>query len=204
MMGRRGRGGAGSEIGDSAHLPALLAVIGIWVAIQCGGDALHARLRYERTAVAAGEWWRLLTAHFVHFDLRHLAFNSAGLVLLWALFAWLYPARSWLVIAVCALLAVDAGLWLQQPAVQWYLGASGLLHGLWSAGGWERWRREGWAGSPALLALALKLLLEQGRATSLVVGDMPVVLPAHLYGAIGGLLWPLCLQLQGMWRARPL
>ena len=45
------------------------------------GDAGREALRYDRTALAAGQWWRLLTAHFVHLDFDHAALNSLGLLL---------------------------------------------------------------------------------------------------------------------------
>src|ERR1700744_2926568 len=62
------------------------------------GDPGRTALRYDRTALAAGEWWRLLTAHIVHLDLEHAVLNSLGLVLMWALFAADYRPRQWLAI----------------------------------------------------------------------------------------------------------
>ena len=32
------------------------------------GDNVGGVLRYDRSAIAAGGWWRLLTAHTVHLD----------------------------------------------------------------------------------------------------------------------------------------
>ena len=32
------------------------------------GDSVGGVLRYDRSAIAAGGWWRLLTAHAVHLD----------------------------------------------------------------------------------------------------------------------------------------
>ena len=51
------------------------------------GDNVNALLRYDRGAIAAGGWWRLLTAHLVHLDAHHLILNELGLVLMWSLFA---------------------------------------------------------------------------------------------------------------------
>jgi len=201
MMDGDGARRPGSEIGDSrARWVTLLVALALFGVLQLGGTAWRDALRYERDAVQAGEWWRLLGAHAVHFDLRHLAFNAAGLVLLWGLFARELPLRRWALIVLAAVIVIDAGLWWQRPVVQWYLGASGVLHGLWSAGAWQRWRRErGWGALP-LLALGLKLVLERMRGGSLVLGDLPVLLSAHLYGALGGLLPVLAWQAG---RARP-
>jgi rhomboid family GlyGly-CTERM serine protease len=205
MMDCDGARRPGSGIGDSrARLWALLASLVLLAALQAGGAPWRDALRFERSAVLAGEAWRLLTAHLVHFDLRHLAYNAAGLVLLWRLFAREWRPRQWLAIVVAAMAAVDAGLWWQRPVVEWYLGASGVLHGLWAAGAWQRWRSEhGWGAVP-LLALAAKLVVEQARGGSLVAGDLPVLLSSHLYGTLGGLLAAVALRMIGARDARPL
>ena len=39
-------------------------------------------LMWERDAINAGQWWRLLTAHLVHLDARHLLLNLFGLLLI--------------------------------------------------------------------------------------------------------------------------
>lgn len=208
MMDRGRRKWFGSEIGDSPGLRRRLALLWVPAAAlllaAAGGDTLRATLRYERSALAAGQWWRLFTAHLVHLGARHLLFNLAGLALMWLLFAREYGARRWLAIVLATLLAIDAGLWFGSPQLQWYVGASGVLHGLWSAGGWAQWRRRSFATALPLLALLLKLVVEQWSGASVVVGDLPVVLDAHVYGALGGLLLPMLWELPRMRRARPL
>ena len=64
------------------------------------GEAGRALLRYELSALADGEWWRLLSAHLVHLDLRHALLNVVGLVLVWALFARDYSPKAWLAIVL--------------------------------------------------------------------------------------------------------
>jgi len=69
------------------------------------GDSANELLRYDRGAIAAGGWWRLLTAHIVHLDASHLVLNELGLVLMWSLFADDYDAIEWSVIVLSALWA---------------------------------------------------------------------------------------------------
>jgi rhomboid family GlyGly-CTERM serine protease len=150
------------------------------------GDGGRDLLRYERGALARGEWWRLVSGHLVHLDLRHAVLNAAGLALVWALFARDYSPRAWVAIVVGAMAAIDAGLWLGDSTVQWYVGSSGVLHGAMAAGAIAHVRageREGW-----LLAalLAAKLLYEQSIGALPLSGNDPVVVDAHLYGVLGG------------------
>src|SRR5579863_9858204 len=86
-----------------------------------GGEAARLGLRYERAALAHGQLWRLLSAHWVHLNLRHALVNIAGFALLWVLFARDFSARQWLLILGCAVIAIDAGLWLLDSTVEWYV-----------------------------------------------------------------------------------
>jgi rhomboid family GlyGly-CTERM serine protease len=171
---------------DGRRGVALLAACLLLLLPTLSGEAGQALLRYERGALAGGQWWRLLSAHVVHLDLRHALLNALGLALVWALFARDYSPKAWLAIVLGAIAAIDAGLWLRDSTVQWYVGSSGVLHGLMAAGALARVRtgeRDGW-----LLAalLAAKLLYEQAVGALPLSGSDPVVVDAHLYGVLGG------------------
>ena len=165
----------------------LLGCLAIPWALYAGGPHLTEALRYQRAAIGQGEWWRLVTAHWVHLGALHLVFDSAGLLLLWALYARALGPRHWLLVLLCATAAIDAGLWWGEPQLQWYVGLSGLLHGAWAAGALAVALRRDRLGWLMLAILALKLSLEQRAGASLLLGAMPVVTAAHAYGALGGL-----------------
>ena len=188
MMDQRAARWFRSVNGDGHYGAALLLVVASWLLLAAWGETGRSLLRYQRDAVAAGQWWRLLTAHWVHLGARHVWFNVAGLALLWAMLARHCTPRQWLLIVLAALLAIDAGLWFLQPDVVWYVGASGLLHGIWAAGAIIEWRARDWHSWPLLLALLGKLGYELLLGRSAVVADMPVVFSAHRYGALGGAL----------------
>jgi len=169
-----------------SHMGVVLAAGAVaLLLLTLAGDAGRRLLRYDRARLAAGEWWRLISAHLVHLDVRHALVNIAGLALLWALFARDYSPRQWLAILLGAMAAIDAGLWLSDSTVEWYVGSSGVLHGVLAAGTLAKLRRgerDGW-----ILAafLAGKLAYEHW------VGQLPfsgsaVVVSAHLYGVLGG------------------
>src|ERR1700728_5439290 len=106
----------------------LLLILLLLGAVLGLGDSVSQLLRYDRSAIAAGGWWRLLTAHIVHLDVHHLLLNELGLVLMWSLFAEDYDAVEWCVIVLSGALAISCGLWWLSPRVSWYVGDSGVLH----------------------------------------------------------------------------
>ena len=171
---------------SSAWLGAIVAatIAALWLA----GPFATELLRYERTAVIEGQWWRLATCHFAHLSAAHLLLNLLGLVLLALLFPRHYTGLEWLLIAVAAMVAIGAGFVLNEPQLVWYVGLSGVLHGCLAAGALAWWR-DGTRTLAVTLAalLAGKLLLEQWRGASALAGDVPVIVDAHLYGALGGL-----------------
>jgi rhomboid family GlyGly-CTERM serine protease len=172
---------------DGRHGLALAAGIALLLLPLAGGAHLAGLWRYERAAVAAGEWWRLLGAHLVHLDARHALLNAAGLALLWALFARTYKPLHWAIGIGLIVAAIDAGLWFLSPRLQWYVGASALLHGLFACGVVAMIRRRELAGWIAAAALVAKIAWEQWQGP-LPLTPGPVVTESHLYGAIGGLL----------------
>ncbi len=153
-------------------------------------------LRYDRPEVAGGELWRLVSGHFVHLDWTHLLLNLAGLVLVWVLVGGAFRPLQWLFVLAVSIGVIDAGFWWLKPGLDWYVGLSGALHGLFAAGlvGSARERPV----ESAVLGVILfgKLAWEQfggglPGTSSLVAGA--VITEAHLYGAVGGLLAGLAL-----------
>jgi rhomboid family GlyGly-CTERM serine protease len=174
--------------GDGRLGLALLAVTGLLLVPEALGEGARAALRFDREAIAAGEWWRLLSAHVVHLGFRHAALNALGLALLGLLFARDFAFRRWSEIVVLAVVAVDAGLWLFNRELEWYVGASGVLHGVMAAGSWSRIRKREWEGWLFGGVLVGKLLYEHFVAPMPLSGEVgPVVVSVHSYGAIGGL-----------------
>ena len=154
-----------------------------------GDEPLRLALRYERTAALGGEYWRLLTGHFVHGTTAHLLLNLAGLAVVAALFARDYSLGGWLLILGVSIAAIDIGFVFYEPQLQWYVGFSGVLHGALAAGAIAWIRHESRQLALGLLVVLVgKLAWEQWRGALPLSGDMPVIVDAHLYGAIGGAL----------------
>lgn len=168
---------------------ALASLIALFLLVESLAGAHRETLYYERAGLARGEWWRLLSAHIVHLGWRHALFNSAGLVLLWVLFLRELKPWQWCMVAAASLAAIDAGLWWYEPTVNWYAGASGWLHGVFAVGAARLLQRQRDALAWAIaIVLITKLALEQWRGASLLVGGLPVVVDAHVFGAAGGMI----------------
>lgn len=171
------------------------------VALATGGEETTLLLRFERSAIGAGEWWRLLTGHLLHLGWSHLVLNLAGLALVWLLVAPALRPMEWLALLGLSALGTSAGLLWFLPSLQWYVGLSGLLHAILTGGALAKARagdREGWV---LLAMVALKLLWEQAAGplpgTERAAGGA-VIVDAHLFGALSGLaaVTPL------LWRRR--
>jgi rhomboid family GlyGly-CTERM serine protease len=175
-----------------------LVFVGL-VLLSLLGENGRRLLQYEREAVLQGEYWRLITGHLVHGGTQHLILNSVGLALIAALFRHddHYSWRAWLLIALFSMVAIDLGFVFLEPQLAWYVGLSGVLHGVLAAGAVAWWRYESKLLALSLTAVLLgKLAWEQWHGALPLSGDLPVIVDAHLYGALGGALAGFILWVQ--------
>lgn len=170
----------------------LWLVLAVCVGLAFGGAPLRLDLRYERAAVAAGQWWRLFTGNYVHLGWPHVLLDQAGLVLLWILCGERLRGWRWVLATVAGSWAVGLGLWWAWPNVTWYVGISGVAHTYWAAGALLLIVARRWEGGALLVFLAGKLAWEQASGAGLPTSDAllsgPVLTAAHLIGAIAGVV----------------
>lgn len=97
-------------------LPALLAALA------------PAACLYDRAAILRGEWWRLVTGHWVHFSASHAAWNLLVLVVAGA---WLEHVRPGALARFTLLAAplIGLGLFTLAPTMAFYGGLSGVAVG---------------------------------------------------------------------------
>jgi rhomboid family GlyGly-CTERM serine protease len=164
-----------------------VAVLGLALA----GEQARLLLRFERGAIADGELWRLLSAHLVHLGWRHALLDLAAALMIGALFGDRFRPGRWLWIGATSALAVAAGLWWFSPGIDWYVGLSGVLHGALAAVAISLAREGRTAGYLLLTALVAKLAYELWAGPLWMTAEAaggPVIVEAHLYGALGGVL----------------
>ena len=164
------------------------------------GDTFNPALEYNRAAIAPGQWWRLLSGHLVHLNIVHSALNVLGVVLCLLVFGTPRASFSSLFGLLAVSLCTGLGLWFLSPDVEYYLGFSGVLHGILAYALTSTVNRP-WHAL-GLLGVAIKLAYEQVSHFNPLylqssIGDA-VVVDAHLYGALSGAL----LALLACWQRR--
>ncbi|MCC6631907.1 MAG: rhombosortase [Gammaproteobacteria bacterium] len=182
---------------DGRHGAGLALAVLLLLLPVLGGQGLNLAWRYERAAVAAGQWWRFVTCHLVHLDAAHALLNAVGLALLWALFARAYSWWQWGLALGASIAATGIGFWFFSTQLVWYVGASGVLHGVFACGCIAMLRQRDRIGLIAAVIFAGKLLYEQWQGPLPFESADMVVTVAHLYGAIGGAAMGLLLRGRG-------
>lgn len=169
----------------------LLLVVGLAALYALWGPVPEA-LVFDRTAIANGEVWRLVTGHLVHADGVHLAANGAALLLLGGLTetGLRLPARAFWATVGVGIAAVDLMLWRWTPDLQQYCGFSGVLNAIFVVAVYGLWRCSGdsvfrWVATGGLLKIAIE---NRGQAALLPLSSLPSVTEAHFAGFAAGLL----------------
>lgn len=175
-------------------LPPLVLML-LVLALGVGGERVTDALRYDRVAIAAGEWWRLLSGNFVHLGWWHLFLNEIGVVVLVLLcpdrLSWAVWGRRLLLLG----LGMSLGLYWMVPSVRWYVGLSGVMHGLFVLGlGRQVWVRKDLIAAGCLAYLVGKIAWE--LASGVPVSDEAaiggsVLVESHLYGTLSALIYGL-------------
>jgi rhomboid family GlyGly-CTERM serine protease len=172
------------------YLPLSLALCVTLIAL--GGSELSVLFRFNREAILHGQLWRLFSGHLVHLGWSHCWLNIAGLALIWALVGSVFTTRQWLIIIAGSALGISLGLIAFNPKLAWYVGLSGVLHGMLVAGAVTEIRRGRHSSYALLILVVAKLVWEQ------MLGPLPgseasaggtVIIDAHLYGGLCGLFF---------------
>lgn len=168
-------------------------ILAISFALAAFGEAGREMFRYQNTALVAGEYWRLLTGHCVHLGWGHYVLNGAGLLAVWALFGAQFSARVWTALFLLSCLGISAGFLLFDTGMAYYVGLSGVLHGLLCAACLSAiLQKPSWADAVVFTGLWGKILYEQTTGSvslTTALSGGPVIVNAHFYGAVIGLVF---------------
>jgi rhomboid family GlyGly-CTERM serine protease len=184
-----------------------------WITLILSGMAailqicthLNDRMSFDRTAIASGEYWRMVTGHLTHWNADHMAWDVAMFVVLGAMIERRRRAAlCWLVIGSAA--AISLAVWIGDSRVDQYRGLSGIDSALFTFAALilfdDARQAEQTVAVGALAALAAafvgKLLWELVSGSTLFVDSSAACFrPLPLVHAVGG-----CVGVFAWWRSR--
>ena len=191
------RSGAATAIAARAQSPPFLSpALGGLAVVLYGVPSVAALLGYERSAFPG--LWRILTCHWVHWNLEHLFWSAATFVVLGAL-CERENRRQFLACVVGSACAIPLALYALMPGLRTYGGLSGLDAALFVLIAVtllrERLPAREWrwilACGALLLAFAGKVGYELVTGSTVFVTPDPAMTPVPLAHAVGGAIGAL-------------
>ncbi len=143
--------------------------------------------RFQQDWFQQAEFWRIITAHWIHFNWQHLLLNGLGLVLCVAIARPTWSMNRWIVYNI--LLAIGISMlftWLN-PELDWYVGYSGVLFGVFLLAAIELFKTERVIALLLGIGVCIKVILEQSSSVTVTSSEfigVPVIIDAHLYGLL--------------------
>jgi rhomboid family GlyGly-CTERM serine protease len=171
-----------------------LAVMALVLLLGLGGEVVREALSYNRMAIGHGEVWRLVTGNLVHLGWWHLFLNELGLLVLVLLCPERLSPAVWVRRILFLGIGMSLALYFFVTDVLWYVGMSGVIHGLFVLGlGRQALRKD-------LIAIACLAYLVGKIAWELVMGAPvsdeeliggAVLVESHLYGVLSAVVYGL-------------
>jgi rhomboid family GlyGly-CTERM serine protease len=143
--------------------------------------------RFQQDWVQQAEFWRVISAHWIHFNWQHLLLNGLGLLLCVAIARPVWSIGRW--IGYNLLLAIGISMlftWLN-PELVWYVGYSGVLFGVLLLAAIDLFKTERVIALLLGIGVCSKVALEQTSSLTVTTNDfigVPVIIDAHLYGLL--------------------
>ncbi|MDB6002003.1 MAG: rrtA [Rhizobacter sp.] len=167
------------------HQIGYLIVLTTCVLLQLGGNPVASALRYDYRGIVAGEWWRLLTAHFVHLGWAHCALNMAGIGVCLLLDSTPRTVVNQLFRFGLLAVGVSFQLLVFSPQITTYVGLSGVIYGMYVLLLVPRAQRGEWLGWVGLALVAgrvgWQLAVGSPASEEARIGGR-IISQAHLYG----------------------
>ncbi len=180
----RARAG-GLEAPATVVLVAINVLVYLVTVAQGGGLSAPGGKVFEEGAlvgvlVADGEWWRLVSAMFLHGSVIHLAFNMLALYWLGSVVEQSLGTSRFLLVYFASGLAGSAGALLMSGALAITVGASGAIYGILGALLVLEYLSTGSFAGPAMGLIVLNL------AITFAIPNVSI--GGHLGGLVGGVV----------------
>ena len=169
--------------------------------LAAGIPGASSGLQYDRSLIGQGQWWRLVTSHWVHWTPDHLTWDLLAFAALTAAAIRLSRGRALATVALASCL-IPVCIWVFNPELVRYRGLSGLASALYVLVVLEVWGRiprgesrgKGVVAWLLLVGFAAKVVYELVSGNTLFVESMgegirAVPLAHGVGGAIGAVVF---------------
>jgi len=146
---------------------------------------------YDRALITQGEYWRLITGHLLHTNLAHFLLNSAAVILLAILHGKFYTISNYFFVFIISALFTSIGIYFYDPKLIYYVGLSGILHGIFIWGALKDIVNKDKTGYLLFIGVIMKITHEQiyGASDDIAkIINANVAIDAHLWGTVSGIL----------------
>jgi membrane associated rhomboid family serine protease len=176
----------------AANILVYLITVGQGAGINAPGGNLFDKWLLYGPYVANGDWWRLITAAFLHANLLHIAFNMYALWWLGGQVEAVLGRWRFLLLYFASGLAGSAGALLWSPHSP-TVGASGAIFGLLGAGLVLEYRATGQLAGGFLTMIVINLVITFAFSSYISAGG-------HVGGLVAGILGTIVIVLRGRFR----
>ncbi|MFM8998979.1 MAG: rhomboid family intramembrane serine protease [Actinomycetota bacterium] len=189
------RNAPGGRIGSvppatRALLVVLITAFALQVVIGQSPQALVREGALQPYLIAAGQWWRLFTAMFLHAGLLHIAFNGYALYAFGGLVESLFGPRRFIGLFLVTGFLASVASYAFGDLMMVGVGASGAIFGVFGAFvAWSLRRRRTAQGMASLRWAATLIVLN----AVIAIGFQSIDWRAHLGGLVAGVVvgWSL-------------
>jgi rhomboid family GlyGly-CTERM serine protease len=172
-----------------------IVVTTICVMFAAMPESLIEPLRGDRHTILQGEWWRLWTAHLVHFSPRHALIDAATLLLIGTMAESIFGWRRIALFLLIGAPLISSGILLVSPTLLDYRSASAIAILLATMVGLSLWQSR--PSSRLTLSILATCLLAKisfdAIGISLTLTDLPdqvrIAWQAHLLAIALGTGW---------------
>ena len=145
---------------------------------------IRSGLYLDISKLHSGEYWRIVSGHFIHISWTHYAMNISGLVLLSFIYPTFFSHYRWILCVLLIAILISFALVLFSDDLKWYVGFSGVLSGLFAAAAIENFQTNRVMNTAILVLLTVYIAFQvySGELVPGAIDGLSTSSYAHLFG----------------------
>lgn len=154
------------------------------------GQSLFDLLLFDKNLITQGEYWRLLTAHFVHCNFQHLLWDLLAFLVIGSVIELNSP-RHFLPCLLVSCLAVSGWMFFIETKFSSYCGLSGALNGMLVLAAVMQYKRTGEKMCLGILLATVAKIVFELSTHETIFTDLSVraVPGSHAAGYMAGIFY---------------